>query len=499
MVFDRMWHSVQMTDAVRRRLVSVATSLVLAALCAPNAYATINVFSVTQNQSGGITAPLNAIGDTVTGVAICPANPTPGCDFSLSDAIVRTHDIVEYGINFNNVGTDNAVEITLNAPIGMVWDILPSTFCGSGSTINNNPSAPAGAGVTTPSVIVCKLIGAQTNASQSLPFRARVLGVPHGTTLAPTAMIKSTETPALPLATGPTNTVTAGPRFNLVKTGGNSLPLKKIVTDINGNSVDGFLIGYSVAILVDGTSGTVMGGAASTAARVGAAPLIGPLTLTDLISTLPANSALVSCTTDSLNAGLPFSTYVAGDVRTVQNSGAFSCAQTAAGNNASITWSGVNTDLNWVPTKARNGTNLPAGAYYAATAAINLVVPIASIPLGTTVAVKNCLSGFDPSGAVVSGPPNSNYFANDEPGFTGTLDNCIQNFVSNTPNGNFVKRLRAGPYTSALAGNATALGSGDGNVTPGTEFVENMRLQNLGATLLSNNQICSVWDAANND
>jgi uncharacterized repeat protein (TIGR01451 family) len=464
----------------------------------PAAHATISAFSITQNQSGGITAPVNAIGDTVSGVAICPANPTPGCDFSLSDALVRTHDIVEYGFNFNNVGTDNNVEITAAAPIGMVWDVMPG-FCGTGSTLNKNPAPGTGDGVTTASVLVCKLTGAQINQSQSLPLRGRVLGLPNGTTLTPTGSIKSTETPSALNATGPVNTVSSAPRFDLIKARNNSTITRTTVTDINGVPVDGFLIGYALGLLVDGSVGTVIGGAPSTNGRVGAAPLENvAFNITDLMSNLPANTSLIDCANTAIGGtvAMPGSIYSAAlATRRVQNSGSVTCSQVASGNNATITWSGIDTTLNHVPTFDASGlTALPAGVSYAAVVGLRLVVPITSIPIGTTVAINNCLSGFDPNGAVTSGAPVSNFLSGNEPGFAGTGNNCRIDSVSNTPAGAFSKFLYQNIYSDTNPGGAATVGSGDGNLAPGAEFFTRLTLGNTGATPLSNSQVCDVWD-----
>jgi uncharacterized repeat protein (TIGR01451 family) len=464
-------------------------------LQAPSAWATLSTFSITQSQSGGLTAPLNVVGDTVAGVGICPANPTPGCDFSLSDALVRTHDIVEYLYSVNNSGTDTNMVITANAPLGMVWDNLPA-FCGVGSTVNNNP-VPTGDGVSTPSVLTCRIVGAQTNQSLSLPFRARVLGVPNATNLTPTGRVVSTESAAGLTGTGPTNVVTAAPRFDLQKT--EFLPgVFGNHTDVNGNVIRGYKVTSSLSVLVDGSTGTVIGGVPSTAGRVGAAPLDGTFTFTDLMSGLPAGSALISCVAPQPNTVLPVPTYsVGGAAKSVASSGTLACSQSAPGANASMTWSGVNTTMNHVPTLADSGSALPGGASYVAVATVTHVVPIASIPIGTVVAAKNCVNAFSPTGGTSGGAPISNYVSNQEPGFAGTGKNCATVNLSNVAQAGSQKL-----NVNSVADNGNFLFSGsltpwDGSnlVTPDRVYASDFQYRNDGAVDFTNPKLCDVWDA----
>jgi uncharacterized repeat protein (TIGR01451 family) len=473
-----------MSLAWLKRIVTAGSFLLLPLV----AHATLVSFSGTTNQTGGITQPVNTVGYTVGGVNVCPADPTPGCDFSTSDNIVRTHDIVEYSLNYNNSGTDTNVVATLAAPLGSVWDALPG-FCGVGSSIRNNPAPTGGGnyGVTLVSTITCNL-GTKTDQSESLPFRLRALGVPNGTPLAPTATIASTQTPALNL-TFPTSIVTAAPRFDLRKIPGQTSPVFGPFTDINGNAINGVEVNYGLELLVpDG-------------GRVGAAPLDAvALNLTDLLSALPAGAAISGCSLTAATTGTqPFPSYsVANATQSVLNSGTLACTQPGGpGTNANLTWSGVNTTLNIVPIQSVAGIALPAGLAYAAIANIRVVVPTASLPLNVVTQINNCVTGFDPNGGANSGVPLSNFFGNTEPGFSGTGNNCAIRNVANTARGSFSKVLGQDVYVppgSDPVGTATGLWSGDGLVVPDSTFTAQMLFDNVGAVALSNVVFCDVFD-----
>jgi uncharacterized repeat protein (TIGR01451 family) len=450
------------------------------------AQATIASFTGTLNSSGGITQPVDAVGATVGGVNVCPANPSPGCDFSTTDNIVRTHDIVEYNLNYNNSGTDSNVVVTLAAPIGAVWDSLPG-FCGAGSSISNNPAPVTGgnSGVTVASTITCNL-GNKTNQSESLPFRMRTLGVFNETALTPTATITSTQTPTIN-ATLPTSVVTAAPRLDLRKTGGQATPVFGTFTDVNGNSIQGVEIQYALSLVVPDSG------------RVGSSPLdTGALNLNEILSTLPAGSAITGCSaTTANNTQQPGPTY-GNPSRTVLNSGTLTCTQPGGpGTNGSLNWSGINTTLNSIPAQTVSGTALPGGIAYAAVATVSIVVPTASLPLNQVTPINNCVSGLDPTGGTNGGTPVSNFLNNNEPGFAGTGNNCWVRNVTNTPQGSFSKALSQNPYVAPgidPVGTATAIWGGDGLVTPESTFGTQLLFTNSGSSTLNNVVMCDVFD-----
>jgi hypothetical protein len=425
----------------RERLLATLKLALCMASCAlsTSVYATIqNTAAVTVSKSGGIIAPLNVIGDTVSGKLICPANPSAGCDFSNSDALVRTHDMMEYALSFNNIGSDTNIVVNATAPLGMVWDNLPA-FCLAGSTVNNNPLPVAGgnAGVSVVSQMSCRLAN-MNNQAQSLPFRARVLGIPNATVLTPSFNIASTETPAL-VRQPPAVTVSAAPRFD-VQIGINGTVVYGTYTDTQGNPIVGFSYGFYLRLVVDSTTGTTIGGAASTLGHVGAAPLDSTtLSTTGLLSdpaNYPPGTALRSgsCPASGLAVytGQPNSqfdgtnaTAIARSVLTGSTMG-FTCTQAGGpGTDIAFTWSNLNTTLNHIPTQSGQGVAIPAGLAYAATSRqFQIVVPISQIPFNANVLVKSCVSGFDPNGTGADSVPVSNFLADTEPGNGGTGNNC---------------------------------------------------------------------------
>ncbi len=476
--------------------------------------ASISSSSVLVAQSGGITAPLNIVGDTVSGVAICPSTSSSGCDFSTTDTRVRTHDIVEYSLSFNNLGTDSNTIVQADAPLGMVWDSLPG-FCLAGSTVNNNfrPVAGGNAGVSVVSHLSCRL-GTLLNQAQTLPIRALVLGIPNGTLLQPSFQIQSTESGTVTVAPPSAVTVTAAPRFDLAKlfTGSPSLVTR---TDIFGNTVTGYQMNYWLRIAVDSTTGTIIGGAASTQGIVGAAPLDNvTLNITDLVNNttvFPTGTALITGTCNtSFNGnytGSPSALFNGANTTTIASSVAtvsqtFACSQAAPGANIQITWSGINTGLNHIPIQAPNGVAIPGGLAYAALSPpINVIVPLASIPLGTVFTTRNCVTGFDPNGGTDAGVPISNFLANTEPGFAGAGNNCVNASAPNIPSGNVGKYLGRDVYADAqsvFVGTASSRSAGDGLVVDGATYSAQITLFNGGATDLNNTAVCDVWDNRKN-
>ena len=151
-------------------------------------FANLNlVVSITQD---GLQT-LNTTADTLNGINICASNPTPGCDFSQSNGIVRTNDSVVYLYDYSINGDSDDVTLTATAPFGTTWNVLPG-FCNSGLTKNS------GDGITTASVITCKRGVQTTGTAESLPFTLIILGSNlHNTALTASGLVSGLTSPAV--------------------------------------------------------------------------------------------------------------------------------------------------------------------------------------------------------------------------------------------------------------------------------------------------------------
>jgi hypothetical protein len=189
----------------------------------------------------GILGALNKTGDKVNGRDICPADPTPGCDFDddpkfnnnntvddpsddfyTGDLLVRTNDYFEaiagWTWNGNAGGSEEVVKIAgtlpeTNGEHYYEWTQLPGSCNPANSSISDDKQT-----------IICERKDFDKNDagtySEDLTFNARVKGgTPNGTKPGDiTFKIEASGADAKEDSTdGNSLTVTASPRWNLQK------------------------------------------------------------------------------------------------------------------------------------------------------------------------------------------------------------------------------------------------------------------------------------------
>lgn len=396
---------------------------------------------------------LNTAADTLNTRNICAANPTPGCDFSQNDAVVRTNDSVVYTYDYNVNGASEDVTLTATAPIGTIWSVLPG-FCLTGSTLSS------GNGITTNSVISCKRGVKDQGTTESLPFTATVLGSTlHGIVLTATGAVAGPSSSTVN-ASAPNVTVTAAPRFNL-----------RMAYQSNGDfthlSVAGKRIEYRVYIETYDDSVPV-----ALNPRYGSAALISPITFTDIVSAISPTALLQSCAKQSDNAG---------------NGGTITCTQAGgAGTAISASVAGSDTTLSQYVTPGIGGRNI-TGTYQ-----IYVFVPNTALPSPCgNFATNNTLQDFDPSSAVSPSGTNSNFGSQNEMTSDNAAATTTQvNNCSGT--GNFNMGFTREYNTTST--NFTIQIGGNNFAAVGDKFAAQISVGNNTGATLNNVKQCAVLD-----
>jgi uncharacterized repeat protein (TIGR01451 family) len=256
---------------------------------------------------------------------------------------------------------------------------------------------------------------------------------------------------------------------------------------------DGFLIRYPITAAIAGGSGK------------GSEALIGDLNFTDTLLNSDTNNPLstaklytwgsrVACgwmgqDSYSWYGGYPFGKrgVWAADDRSVNDSGTWTCSQSAAGEPISINISGADLSGNTFATKDYGGGALPANVNYLVSGTIHLWVPLTSV---TTTAsgqlnIRNDLSLLTTPGA--SGQPNvepdtiNNGYNHTLVGVGGSLTSRYHNSATD-PSGYTVL-----PGMSAIYG-------GDGVVVPGQSFSSLFYMVNTGGLPWQDFNFCGTID-----
>jgi len=225
-------------------------------------------------------ALMNTTGDTLNGRNICPSNPSPGCDFSEHNNIVRTNDEIMYTYQYSvNAGDEPDLTVTAAAPFGSVWkSVLPAFCLMPGSSVNS------GDGVNTQSVITCRRGPRAGGLTEGLTFAATILGTVLNDTIINASGVVSggAGSPSSPAFAGAPNvTVSAAPRYNL----------RKNFFSYSGSDATGYTIDYTATIeILDDSS------PADLDPRYGSSVLPTSLTFKDTVSAVSPKAQWVSCT-----------------------------------------------------------------------------------------------------------------------------------------------------------------------------------------------------------
>ncbi len=436
-------------------------------------------FDMSVQQTGGVSDPINTVGESYNGTDICPLNPTAGCDFDVSDNVVRTHDIVVYKFAYNVLGGDaDNVTISSTLPLGYVWDVLPG-YCGA-ATGTGTPSSLSGDGIAAPSVMVCNIGSETSGAAVDLLFNVKVLGdrqdgdsfsVSGGLTAEDPDSDEHCDEKDLTEEV----VITAAPRFNLQKRNYSYYPYTH-------NGQRGVRLVYKYRI---GTVDTPLSGNASVDPSL-------PITWIDDVSGISPNAELISCLARRHGNGEPYRTLAIAPAgmedRAVSDSGTLVCSQPGgAGTPINMTLTGADTTLSHYPDKTVNGNALAVTEKIAAVGRIYIFIPLAEVrdAPGGSLNVENCMTGFDPVSA--AGTSNFGNLTESE------HDNCTNMTVIAGGYG-WSKYFRAGPNVYTPPTTAAATGAGDGVVSPSQTWSTLLAFRNRGIIDRPNVSYCDVID-----
>ncbi|ADV45591.1 conserved repeat domain protein [Nitratifractor salsuginis DSM 16511] len=499
-------------------------------------------------KTGGIVGPLNTTSDLINGRQVCPADPTPGCDFAddpgfnnngtvddptddyyTGDLLVRTNDnfqaIAGWTWNGNPGGAEEVATITGTLPVApdgnkyYEWTEIPGSCNPDHSSISADKQT-----------IVCERKDFDKNDvgtfSEDLIFNVRVLGgTSNGTqpgdikfkVEAPNAAAKEDTTDGHSLK------VTASPRWNLDKAfGAYSIRSGQKVT-INGQEETGYIIDYRILIETDEVNGETD----NTYSLLGNESLgdDATITFTDDLSEIAPHATLLDCRTtgraysDTVRDGyvgsnLPITCIGDGCIRgsqyperhIPQPKGEQTPTCTQTGSTVDVKIEHVDATLNHYPTKDYYGRDLPVNRAIASILTLSVFVPLDDVKAGDNGTVdcdgygigdpncddgelhtKNTAKDFDP----VTPSGNHNFAGQGE----SEKDN-YRNYTLYYSAGSFDKYYwgEKNSVWNAPAGIAHSR-EGDGFVGKGYEWSSRLYAANTGGIDQTENSFCDVIDA----
>ncbi|MCW1970870.1 MAG: GEVED domain-containing protein, partial [Anaerolineae bacterium] len=378
------------------------------------------------------------------------------------DTIVRTNDRVTYQFAYNITGpfaagggsNSNATTISSTLPVGMQWISLPAQCAVGGIPNPGSGIFDLVTGSGDRRVLRCNVgdydgvsAGAQGYV-KSFYADARVLGsLYNGTVVTVGGSISSTANTPVAASVIATNTVSAAPKYDLVK------PTASVVSqpEEGPNGEDGFNVRWRIDIYGPNT------------ASLGNEPLAMPLVFSDTgaySSTFPANFVLMDwggispCYANTAPAGT------------------ITCAQSAPGGPIGLVITGFN-------------VTTPGASGLYATYFLNFWVPITDVNnAGGSLLITNTLSNFDPNS--VSGV--SNY----GPGLEPLTNNRATHTLNTNTTGFWQKRYLK--TATANLDNTTSANANNGLVVTGQRFLTRLTLNNTSNSLMQNVMICDKFD-----
>jgi uncharacterized repeat protein (TIGR01451 family) len=516
------------TSATRHVIVAIST-LAAVIVSAPQAHAAGETIEVVITQTDGTPSF-----DTAAGA---------GLDTGDSNGVVRTNDLLEYGVNVNvidplggTVSADNTV-ISVSLPQGVEVDLNSLVAsCAAGYTVTpNSPMANPALPITMTSYLslprqqlTCRVGNQASGTSVTYPFSARVRGeVPNGTSVnLAAADVKVTSdfvtTPVSPTA-GVDATVSARAKVDVDKTdaGTNYQSYQNARPCATPGNPDLNCFRNVPTINISIPSG-----------GKGSTPLQQTFTFTDDVSpaTYITGWAALSTTVqneilaDPNKYGVQFESCSAtpvyyqpdasgGTSTSVTQSGTLTCSQPGGpGTPIQMTYTGADTTGNHCPEQAARpaGFVLPADKCYIAVGRILIRTPYelvlkAGIESPADVFVmgtNNTYTNFAPLG--IDGVVNT-------PGADSIPNNSLSSSLRITPSGSFDKFYVGVPNEAANTpavqcrpGNAymdcptgqTSLKSGDGTLLPSQVVLSNLAFRNssTGSDTPRTFLACDSWD-----
>ena len=491
--------------------------------------ASLNITTM-YTQTGGVQGALNSVGDLINGVAVCPANPTDGCDFSADpgynnngtvndssddfytgDLLVRTNDVFEVDAAWGWSGVEGGPEeeVTLVGTLPATGEFEWTDIPGSGSCDPNGSSLSADKLTVT---CVRNNFTSNNSHAEDLLFTARVLGSASNGTQPGDVSFSISGQNAITVTDGTDNnslTVTASPRWNLDKDLFEIKPGQSFDDDNDPNTpdVEGYIVTYPFLIEADEVDGETDDAPAALGNE--SMGTDATFTFTDEIDEISPNAQLVDCTMEGRSP--QHDGYVGSTRPVTKNDGLHSnhpeqtisqpggeqqvtCTQT--GTTINVTVSHIDATLDNAPTHSYNGNSLPVNRKIAAIGSVNIFVPLSDVENGADgqsgtgddgeLSTKNKLRNFDPT----TPTGNSNFGANTE----SETDNDRYTTLYGM-RGSFSKYYR-GEESSVWTypGGATTARSGDGVVNQGYEFSTVLVNNNTGGTDYTE-EMCDVVDA----
>ncbi|PZF63637.1 hypothetical protein DEJ33_13560 [Curtobacterium sp. MCPF17_047] len=398
----------------------------------------------------------------------------PGGDIGPTNGVVRTLDSVTYRVTVNaNGGVGHRQRFTVTAPTGTSWAALPAGCSASGSGIDGRDLTCVLGDVAEGQVVAVSVV---LDVSTGLDDGDAVI-------VTGTATADDADTPVS--ATAPRLTVSAAARYNLSKRVVGSV-LRPDVTGPDGTR--GFQLVFPIAVdwqpVVPGQG------------LLGFAPGDGRMTFTDDVSQLrgdlPSGAVLWNgdappCGPNDPSVSSRFASLPAGSgggPRAVADSGRFTCEQSGAGQDVSVTITGTVTDASRMPTQnAFGGPVVGNTPGFVVSGYISFWVP--NPPAGTSLGSVNTFR--DVLTHAASGTPN---FPGDaEP----VADNrATRNIVADAV-GTAGKRLLRVLDDSGRTGDGSAR-RGDPWSTPGSVLRSDVSASNPGLDTFRNTVLCDTFD-----
>ncbi|MDN4640572.1 SdrD B-like domain-containing protein [Agreia sp. PsM10] len=425
-------------------------------------------------QAAVISAQLGVISDGT--------GPFDELDADANNGLVRTHDTVAYGWQYNTDETavDATFVQTISAPTtGVTFSESSLVLC----------TGPNGGSISADGLTITCQVALPANTTGSIPINVTVDGTnPNGTVITTALTVDSVD------AGTQLTTIVAAPNFDLKKN----------------------IFAFSAATVLNGELGRyasyVWAVSAPTSLK-GSENLTSPFTFVDDVSGVSPNAQLISC--PAITAGyegyhMPYSaigiTPAANAGNSVANSGTTNCTQpNGAGTDIQVTVTGADLSADSIPTLSADSNPVAGGSNYVATGIVFLFIPTSDIvDAGGSIDTTNQFRGFDPDS--ISG--QSNFGTGYESGSDPTTPAC--EFVSDNStraNNNcfsFTMVATQGAHdkylltmdASAYAGGGTGAHAGNGVVAPGTEYQSQLVIANVGVTDFTGQGICDIWDPA---
>ena len=378
-------------------------ALLLVLVCRPHqAYAgpneTIPVVTLTVTNDGQ--SPFDSVTRSTSG----PVTDR-GKDAAALNGVVRTGQTITYKFQASlNDPTatsptpyNNVTIASDPLPIGFVWDAIPAA-CGGASTLT-------GDGVTTQSVLTCKLGTQVTGSTLAFPGLVRALtNAVDGSTVQPTATITADTVPNIGSNTATVVMATCLPQYDLVKRVYSYWRVRHL-------GVDGYAVGYVWGVKIPAGGGAEM--------------LAQPLQIVDDYSGVSPNAKFYDCLQTHTHP-LPYRKIgettpwgiMATSENSVPNSGTVTCADNPGSQKVTFSISGA--DLRGVsfPTKSAANHAIPSSEKYVLTGGVRIFVPYSDIDADPTdsLVTRNLYEAFDGPGVVGINSGESNYGVDTEPG-----------------------------------------------------------------------------------